>query len=73
MKKRTIIIIIGTLIVTLVLKNVLSSNTTPVVTPAPTRTPKIVQTQVVGKGVFSEQVHVTGRVAADRETTISTQ
>lgn len=73
MKKRTIITIIGIIIIALVLKNVLSSNTPTVATSTPTRTAKIVQTQVVGKGVFSEQVHVTGRVAADRETTISTQ
>ncbi|MEI6712050.1 MAG: hypothetical protein WCK88_08065 [bacterium] len=73
MKKRTIITIIGIIIIALVLKNVLSSHTPAVVTSTPTRAAKIVQTQVVGKSLFSEQVHVTGRVAADKETTISTQ
>lgn len=73
MKKRTIFTLIGAIILVLVLKNVLSGQKVVVVVPASTREAKIVQTQIVGKSSFSEQVHVTGRVAADRETMVSTQ
>jgi len=73
MKKRTIITVIGALLLILLLKNILSTPKTTDVATVATRTAKIVQTQIVGRGIFSEQVHVTGRVAADRETMISTQ
>ena len=46
---------------------------TPPVVSAPTRTPKIIQTAIVGKSAFAEQVQVTGVVSPVRETVISTQ
>lgn len=72
MKKKIIITILLVAIV-LVLKN-LFWGTKEVAIEAPTgRTAKIVQTALVGKSAFSEQVHVTGRVAAVKEAVISTQ
>jgi hypothetical protein len=73
MKKRTIFTIIGVILLLFVLKNVLSGQKAPVVAPVTTREAKIVKTQIVTKSSFSEQVHVTGRVGADRETIVSTQ
>ncbi len=73
MKKRTIITFIGVILLVLILKNILGNEKDEAIAPTTTRTAKIVQTEVVGKGTFSEQVHVTGRVAADKEVTISTQ
>jgi multidrug efflux pump subunit AcrA (membrane-fusion protein) len=72
MKTRTILSIAGTLLVIIIARNILSGRESPVVAETE-RVPKIVQTQIVGRGEFSEQVHVTGRIAPIKETVVSTQ
>lgn len=59
-------------VVTLFILTGCGADEAPIVV-APTRTPKIIQTQVVGKSIFDEQFHVTGRASPYREVTVSTQ
>lgn len=74
MKKGTIITVTIFIILALILKSILSYSDGKTVAATPSvRVPKIVQTQLVEKTYFQEQVHVTGRVAADKEVTVSTQ
>ncbi len=42
-------------------------------TPTSTRVPKTIQTEMVGKSAFAEQVHAIGRIAPIREAVVSTQ
>jgi multidrug efflux pump subunit AcrA (membrane-fusion protein) len=72
MKTRTIISIGGALLLLIILRNISGGGDTPVVTES-TRTPKIIETQVIGLGDFSEQVSVIGRVSPVREAVVSTQ
>jgi multidrug efflux pump subunit AcrA (membrane-fusion protein) len=72
MKSRTLIIIGGSLLLLIILRSFFGGNK-EVETEIPLRTAKIVQTEIVGKSTFTEQIHVTGRVAPIRETIVSTQ
>lgn len=72
MKYRILILIASSVLVVIIGKNLLGGKEIAPV-EAPARTAKIVQTQIVGKSSFTEEVHVTGRVAPIRETVISTQ
>ncbi len=72
MKYRILILIASSVLVVIVGKNLLGGKEIAPV-ESPSRAAKIVQTQIVGKSSFTEEVHVTGRVAPIRETVISTQ
>lgn len=72
MKTRTILVIAGGILMLIILKNIFWGEASIVVEET-TKTPKIIQTQMVGFGEFSEQVHVTGRIAPLKETIVSTQ
>ncbi|MCB9807177.1 hypothetical protein H6768_04825 [Candidatus Peribacteria bacterium] len=72
MKKRTLIMVAGSFLLLIILRNIFAGRDTQIVEDSP-KVPKTVQTQMVGWGDFSEQVHVTGRVAPLQETVISTQ
>ena len=72
MKTRTIIAIGGALLVFIIVRNILTGKGAPIATES-TRTAKIVETQVIGLGDFSDQVSVVGRVSPVREAVISTQ
>lgn len=72
MKSRTIITIGGAILALIIVRNILTGKEAPTPTES-VRTPKVVETQLIGLGDFSEQVSVIGRVAPIRETTISTQ
>lgn len=72
MKYRILILIASSILVVIVGKNLIGGREIAPI-EAPARAAKIVQTQIVGKSSFTEEVHVTGRVAPIRETVISTQ
>lgn len=72
MKTRTIISIVSAVLLVVVVRNILSGKEAPASTES-VRTPKVVETQLIGLGDFSEQVSVIGRVAPIREAIISTQ
>lgn len=72
MKSRTIITIGGVILALIIVRNILTGKEAPAPVES-SRTPKVVETQVIGLGDFSEQISVIGRVAPVRQTTISTQ
>lgn len=72
MKSRTIVTVGAIILALIIVRNILTGKETPAPTES-VRTPKVVETQLIGLGDFSEQVSVIGRVAPIRETTISTQ
>lgn len=71
--KLKLLITAGLVLIVIVLKNIFWSSEQAVVDNTPARTPKFIQTEIVGKSEFSEEVHVTGRVAPIKETIVSTQ
>lgn len=54
------------------MRNILTGKEAPITTES-IRTPKVVETQLIGLGDFSEQISVIGRVAPVREAIVSTQ
>ncbi len=75
MKRRTIIFLIGGFFLILIIKNIVSflgsrwlEEDIAVIDPV-----KTVQTQIIAKSPFQEQIHVTGRVGSLQEVTVSTQ
>lgn len=72
MKKKLVITALLVLAL-LIIKSVFFGTKPVVVDTTPAKTPKIIQTEIVGKSAFLEQIHVTGRVAAAREVMVSTQ
>jgi len=72
MKYRIVLGIAAGLLLLIIVKSFTGGKEEVAIT-SPTRTPKIIQTEIVGKSIFTEQVHVTGRVAPTREAVVSTQ
>ncbi len=72
MKYRIVLTVVVGLLILVIFKSFTGGKEAVVETPS-TRTPKIIKTEIVGKSAFTEQVHVTGRVAPIREAIISTQ
>lgn len=72
MKSRTIITIWGVILSLIIVRNILTGKEAPITTES-IRTPKVVETQLIGLGDFSEQISVIGRVAPVREAIVSTQ
>lgn len=72
MKTRTIVTIGGVILSLVIVRNILTGKETAITTES-VRTPKVVETQLIWLGDFSEQVSVIGRVAPIREAVISTQ
>ncbi len=72
MKYRIVLGIAAGLLLLIIVKSFTGGKEEVAIT-SPTRTPKIIQTEIVGKSTFTEQVHVTGRVAPTREAVVSTQ
>ncbi len=71
--KKKLIITAFLVFILLVIKNMMSSSAKvdPITTPE--KEGKIVETTVVGESLFSEQIHITGKVAAQKEVSLSTQ
>lgn len=72
MKTKIILSLAGAILLVIILRNIYGWGEV-VAIDEPEKTPKIVQTQMVGRGDFSEQVYVTGRIAPLREIVVSTQ
>lgn len=72
MKKKLIITAL-LVFVLLVIKNMFSGSAPAATVTTPEKDGKIVETAVVGESLFSEQVHITGKIAAQKEVSLSTQ
>lgn len=72
MKYRIVLTVAVGLLILVIFKSFTGGEEVVVAAPS-TRVPKIIQTEIVGKSVFTEQVHVTGRVVPTREAVVSTQ
>lgn len=72
MKYRIVLTVVVGLLILVIFKSFTGGKEVAEIAP-PARTPKIIQTEIVGKSTFTEQVHVTGRVAPTREAVVSTQ
>ena len=72
MKTRTILYIGGVLLAIVILRSIFGGEDAPVVAES-VKAPKIVETQIIWLGDFSEEVSVIGRVVPLREAIISTQ
>lgn len=71
--KKILLIILLIILVAFGFKRFFLHPAAVVSTTPPPKEGKIVETSTVGESIFSEQIHITGKVAAQKEVSISTQ